>query len=355
MVSNQCDVKNSWERKVSNSKAFLQTRNITREQVLELFEYQIEGAKHLLLTSSPVQGFANRESDIDYICISDKTYNKDRMAVQYFKDGNHFEVICFSETEVNAALGFIKELSNSPFMDVIKKVDDWKKNCYISRKYIERIVNGVDLNFQCPYYDYIHELGYVWQAGSFNVFRKCTACLILAERAGENRAKIAYGINALLYIMDAILSFHGHVFSNKKWYLRRYTEFIQSNEYSSEFDVLIKEINKLYDNMLLFNGENDIFASRIYDIYSKVKELFGYDFTEGPVLKKNSDLEDLPFHKNATMFVNKTKNAFLINGMDNYQYNGTLNEMMLLDKSQAASLLSRIRAGMLSFAIGEWV
>jgi hypothetical protein len=346
-------VKSSWEKKASNSKAFLQTRKISREQVLELFEYQIEGAKHLLLTSSPVQGFANQESDIDYICISDKTYNKDRMAVQYFKERNHFEVICFSETEVNAALGFLKELSNSPFVDVIKKVDNWKKNCYISRKYIERIVNGVDLNFTCPYYDYIRELGYVWQASSFYIFRTCTACLILAERAGENRAKIAYGINALLYIMDAILSFHGHVFSNKKWYLRRYTKFIQSNEHSSEIDVLIREINTLYDELLMFNGEHDIFASRIYDIYIKVKDLFGYNFAEGTVLEKNSDLEDLPFHKNATIFVGKTQNAFLINGMDNHPHNGTLSEMMLLDKSQAASLLSRVRAGMLSFTIGE--
>jgi hypothetical protein len=55
-----------------------------------------------------------------------------------------------------------------------------------------------------------------------------TFFLGLAERVGETRGRAGYAFGALLHLMDAILSYHGNVFSNRKWYLLRWCRLIDS-------------------------------------------------------------------------------------------------------------------------------
>ena len=54
--------------------------------------------------------------------------------------------------------------------------------------------------------------------------------LTLSERAGEARAPCAYAHHVLLHLLDVVLSCHGDVFSNRKWYLLRWRRFREAGE-----------------------------------------------------------------------------------------------------------------------------
>jgi hypothetical protein len=204
---------------------FLRERAIRYERLGEIVERRTGPARHVLLTSSPVQGLANATSDIDLIRIQEDPLPGAKMATQIFEDGHHLEVVSFGAAEVARALADLRALAGHDPAGLVAVLDGWDREHEVRTKYLERIVNGVAQDWSLPYGGWHGDLGVVWMWGSLHKALKQALFLRWAEAAGESRGRLGYAVNVVLYLMDAILSSRGDVYSNKKWYLLRWNRW----------------------------------------------------------------------------------------------------------------------------------
>ncbi len=215
--------------RVSAVERFLQTRGLDLTSVEDTVGRTVDGHSLVLLTSSPVHGLANHLSDIDTICIVEHGDDVDaRMATQIFASGNHLESICFSRASVERDLDRLAEVSRMTPAQAATEHSGWNSTRTVRLKYLERLVNGVATNRTMPFADHLPALGLVWQWSSLERAARLVLYGVLAERAGESRARLAYAANAALFAMDALLSHYGEVYSNRKWFLLRWARFCRS-------------------------------------------------------------------------------------------------------------------------------
>lgn len=206
---------------------FLEARGLTIAAVEEVIRGALEEPALVLLTSSPVHGLANQLSDIDTVCIveGDGDGGNVRMATQLFAAGNHLEYVCFSRPSLERDLEHLGQVASLAPPEAVAAYDGWNSSRTVRLKYLERIVNGVATDGTMPFADRLPDLGTVWKWSSLERAARLAAFAILAERAGESRARLAYAANATLYAMDAVLSNQGSVCGNRKWFLLRWDRF----------------------------------------------------------------------------------------------------------------------------------
>jgi hypothetical protein len=342
------------EERVRYARDFFQSRGLSFKNILKAFKYQIDEYKHLLLTSSPVHGISNVKSDIDVICITVEPVPSPRMAIQSFESGNHYEIISFSRDELAGALKLLEELSEMSMAAALEKMGAWNKNCVISRKYTERIVNGVDISLSTPYIASLFQLGIVWKQYSFDMFRKCIILAILAEKTGEMRGRVGYAMNGLLYLMDCIMSHHTYVFSNKKWYLYRYKKFLQEKRYTVDFKPIIADIESLYQLLTdEIKGFGQSLIDRLVDLYQSSKAQLGLKFREQPLICLNPRVEKEPFLENSSVYYDGKKNAVLFWNKKSEVHPDSIRDLKYLDQPESASVLNRIRARVLNITIPQ--
>ncbi|WP_019058518.1 DUF6001 family protein [Streptomyces prunicolor] len=215
------------ETRVGNVDTFLAARGLTPDAIERLLTQRTGPARHFLLTSSPVHGLANATSDVDFIRIQSEPMTGARMATQLFEGPNHLEAISFAEDEVHAALADLRALADADPRQAVLAYRGWDKGHELRRKHLERIVNGVALDRSLPYLDRLPELARLWKWSALHTATEQVLFLWLAEAAGERRGRVGYAVNALLHLMDAVLSHHLDVYSNRKWFLLRWTRFRQ--------------------------------------------------------------------------------------------------------------------------------
>ncbi|PYE47275.1 hypothetical protein HUB98_19320 [Paenibacillus barcinonensis] len=334
--------------RIAYADQFLKQRSIKYDNIEKAFGCDVHDSKYLLLTSSAVHGLANSGSDIDFISVNLKNFPSDRVAAQHFSNGNHMEVKPIWEEDINEALVFLKSVENKPFFNVVEILSHWNDHCKVSKKHLERTINGVDINGQCPYMVYTPSLAYVWLTNSFEIFRKCVVYFILSERSGENIATVSYGLNSLLYLMDSVLSFHGYVYSNKKWYLQRYTNFVRENKYSLEFQELTTKINTMYNFVLSILERKSELSSQLYELYLYSRNLMKIEISDENLITSESKLHSLPFLEESIVVYNDNKQkAMLLNSSDIVDWKIPLSSLSTLKESTARQILSLLRTGLL--------
>ncbi|WP_217214107.1 DUF6001 family protein [Streptomyces sp. AC550_RSS872] len=213
------------ETRLRHVDTFLASRGLTPGGLESLLTGRTGPARHFLLTSSPVHGLANATSDVDFIRIQCEPMAGARMATQLFEGPNHLEAISFAEEEAAAALADLRALADADPRRSVLAYRGWDKQHELRRKYLERMVNGVALDRTLPYLDHLPELARLWKWSSLHTATEQVLFLSLAEAAGERRGRVGYAVNALLHLMDAVLSHHLDVYSNRKWFLLRWTRF----------------------------------------------------------------------------------------------------------------------------------
>lgn len=214
--------------RLRQADAFLHERGLTRASLAKLLNERFGMARYQLLTSSSVHGLANATSDIDFIRIQQPELSGARMAIQVFEQGQHIEAISYSVSEASRALAELDALAESPPAAVVAGYRAWDKANELRRKYLERLVNGIALDGNAPYLGHTPALARVWKWASLQTAVDQALFTVLAQSAGESRGRIGYALNVLLHLMDATLSHHQLVFSNRKWYLLRWQRFLDS-------------------------------------------------------------------------------------------------------------------------------
>jgi len=212
-------------RRIAASDRFMATRNTGFARLGLVIGGRVEHIRHLLLTSSPVHGLANATSDIDTICIVEGEALGERTATQVFDAGNHYETIPFSLAELTAERTRLRQSAALPGAAAIKAFNGWDKAGPISRKYLERIINGIAVDGSAPYLDSLPDLARLWRVASLARALAMHDCARLSLAAGEPRGAIGYAINALLYAVEVLLAHFGHVYSSRKWGLLRLERF----------------------------------------------------------------------------------------------------------------------------------
>jgi hypothetical protein len=214
--------------RLRNADAFLATRGLDRGVLDRLLDSKTGEARHHLLTSSAVHGLANATSDLDFIRVQEQSVSGARMATQLFEEGQHMESITFGDEEVAEALAELESAAREEPARVVAAYRRWDKSRELRRKYLERLVNGVALDGTSPYVHHTPALARMWKWASLQTAVEQVFYLRLAEAAGETRGRAGYALGALLHLMDAALSHHGDVYSNRKWYLLRWQRFLAS-------------------------------------------------------------------------------------------------------------------------------
>jgi Family of unknown function (DUF6001) len=207
--------------RVSNVERFLADRGLEPAWLTQVLTTAV-GPGQLLLTSSPVHGLANPSSDVDVIRITDGPLDGPRIATKIFERGHHLEVVSFTHGELERALSRLAELAALPPAECVLAARGWDRAIEPRRKQTERIVNGVTLAGLMPHLAALPDLATVWARLSLTSAVEHVAFLALAEAAGETRGRVGYAMNAVLHLVDALLSLDGDVYTTRKWFLLRW-------------------------------------------------------------------------------------------------------------------------------------
>ncbi|KKB61356.1 hypothetical protein WM40_23600 [Robbsia andropogonis] len=281
-----------------NAKAFLAARNLSFDDLDTVVRRQYDDAELTLITSSPVHGVANAASDIDLICITDAMQSSDAMASQVYHNGHHMEVVAFASDEVLAACHELTVQQGKLPIDMLRVYRQWDKKQRISRKYLERIIAGVATDGSVPYLEWQGTLGATWSIASFDAFRQSAGFALLALRCKETRAAAGYATNALLYLMNAMLSKSGWTVSNKKWTLLRWHQATDSLRIWSNVR-LVDVIDSLWDSIYpsCTTGLTEQLAERLVELVDLAESHFGYEVDYArlrPALRATSNAPFLP-------------------------------------------------------------
>lgn len=261
------------ERRFADSTAFLESRDTNFAKMLHVVAQEVEGLQRMLLTSSAVHGLANTTSDIDTICIIDGKDLTARTATQFFDGGNHFETIFFTTSEADRELERLRQAASGSAAQTYAAYQAWDKNGPMKRKYLERLVNGVTADGLSPYLAHLDALGPLWRAASLGQAIMAASCMTLAMTAGRQQAAFGYGINAVLFAMDALMSHHGQVYSNKKWYRLRFSRFLAKVDLSDSLSPLANRLVNHWNGLLRGLQGGDIPAENLAEIFATVAKL----------------------------------------------------------------------------------
>jgi hypothetical protein len=236
----------------------------------------------------------------------------------------------------------------------MKGLANWRKLTGISKKYTERLINGVDITLQMPFIDSMGSLSVLWKCRSYDLFRKCIILLMLSERAGEKNGRIGYAFNSLLYLMDMVMSHNGNVFSNKKWYLCRYKKFVKDKYYDKSCEPLISSIDKLYGEITGDLKRDDcVIGQQFLDLYKKAKDMLGIAHNEDLIIANNESYGQHRFLEESTLYYDKAMASVLcLDKTEGMSITG-LDDLLRLDPESARAILCRIRAGIMDITLAE--
>ncbi|WP_217623640.1 DUF6001 family protein [Streptomyces sp. TRM64462] len=232
-------------RRHAHVTAFLAARGLSPEWLTRVMRERT-GDGRLLLTSSPVHGLANHTSDFDFIRIQEEELEGPRISIKIFEEGHHLEVVSFSRAELAANLEELERLAAAPPEETVAGFRAWDKVREPRRKQTERIVNGMALDGTAPYLEALPALSTVWSRASLQTAVEQVVHTALAEAAGETRGRVGYALNALLHVMDALLSYHGDVYTTRKWYLLRWARQVADGGWRTErLQALAADVERL--------------------------------------------------------------------------------------------------------------
>ncbi len=263
-----------------NAEAFLAARRLSFDDLDGVVRRQFDDAKYTLLTSSAVHGVANAASDIDLICITKGGRSDNAMASQIHHNGHHMEVVAFSDAEVDDARATLQAHAQSTASSQLSLYRSWDKHHPISRKYLERIIAGVATDRSVPFVDAQNGLGAIWSVAHFDAFRQSVGFAMLALKCEEGRAAAGYATNALLYLMNAMLSQRCWTVSNKKWTLLRWHHAcdtldlwgsVKNAETASLVDALWRQVYPA-----CATGLTASLAEALLELVDKFELFFGY-------------------------------------------------------------------------------
>lgn len=219
------------ETRRTSCDAFLKGRDTDRAKLAETARKSFGEDARVLITSSPVHGLANSTSDIDLICIVEcDDFGLAQAAQQMYDGANHLEAIGFLEEDLFRVFSELADWSAQPLSQGAKLFAGSQSKAIIRSKYLERIINGIDVDSgAAPYIDHLRPLSAIWASLGIGRAVKLATLSQMAASAAWDRAAHAFALDALLQGMDATLSAHGWVCSNSKWFLPRWrmasTEF----------------------------------------------------------------------------------------------------------------------------------
>ncbi|MGL4175031.1 MAG: DUF6001 family protein [Dermatophilaceae bacterium] len=212
-------------RRYEHVRTFLAGRSLDPGWLSDLMRERV-GVGQLLLTSSPVHGLANSTSDLDFIRIQQAPIDGPRISTKVFEDAHHLEVVSFAEGELASNLDELNRLAALPPGDTVAGIRAWDKSREPRRKQTERIVNGITMDATAPYLPWLPSLATVWSRNALHHALEQAGYAALAEAAGEPRARVGYAYTTLLHLMDALLSYHGDVYTTRKWYVLRWARLV---------------------------------------------------------------------------------------------------------------------------------
>jgi hypothetical protein len=339
----------------ANAEEFLRSRALSLSTLEAIITRRTGPMRHVLLTSSPVHGLANRLSDIDTICIRGDLGRASKMASQIFEGKSHLEYITFSHHDVESDLRALAWAAAAGPLEGLRSHRNWDGTRVLRRKYLERLVNGLATDGTMPFLDSLPALSAIWKWASLHAALCASVCGLLASLAGQARGPLAYALNALTWLQDAMMSHHGEVYSNRKWYLLRWRRFRLRGGPSSRFKELAEAIDETSGTL-----SDSFVAGRVSPSLSRtVLQLVerGAKALEpglgGVGLRSDSPpARLLPFLPGAQLAC--SQDAFLIeNRVDAASTELTVSAISLQDLGPPAAhnLLCRIRAGFTRVAV----
>jgi len=298
--------------RTNSCQSFLKEYGIEEDELKKVIGLDNE-LKEVLLTSSLVHGLANRTSDVDLILVTSSNKITSKAATQVFNNGKHFETISFLSEDLEEVFLRLNEISGFTDHELLKAFSNWDATEKIPKKYTERIVNGVNLKWELPFFEHIPNLARIWKIHSFNNFRQCVACAILAIRAEELNSAKGYIVNGLLYIMDSIMSHFGFVFSNKKWFLQRW-------EHHKKYHIdmpLYREVSSLWIRAVkaLSSNNNPNNVEHLYSLYRNCIEVLNVAIENrdlNPIAIKKDYLNKNPFIRESNLLINDSGNTSVV-------------------------------------------
>lgn len=338
------------DQRASFAKKFLNDRNLSLDQAHAYLDIPIQEKDQLLLTSSPVQGIANATSDIDYILINDEANTtKHKMAMQKFVNNEHMELMTFTHQELEDTLHFLKEISNLSISSLIHAISQWGENATISKKYIERIINGVNTNSECPFLlENTPALAMVWATTSYQQCWHTFVFSVLAFRAKKYRMFKGYMTNYLLFLMDTLLSANGYVFNNKKWFFLRWT--MLKTELGQEIkQESINKIDQYWQSIVNTTFQPDhIKLEKLLDDFLFFTKILGVNIHNSDSLFESNIVDSNKITSAHQVALINTKYHIFTEENINNALQLSLKDILILDETMAEQVLSSIIAKRIS-------
>ncbi|WP_246794144.1 DUF6001 family protein [Burkholderia perseverans] len=338
-----------------NAEAFLDSRNLSFASLESVAKLQYDDVKCTLVTSSPVHGVANAASDIDLICITAADDDRGAMASQIYHDGQHLETVAFATGDVETAMRALADCRAAGPLDTLLAYRRWDATQAVSRKYLERIVSGVATDRGVPYLGSHTALGGMWAVAAFDAFRQSAGFALLALRCGETRGAGAYAANALLHLMNAMLSRRGWTVSNKKWTRLRWRRAAGSL-LADDDTAAIEAIDTLWRDMLpaCTAGLGEADAARLVALVELADADFGFDEAYATLRPTLRQPERAPFLPGSHVVLRQDGRAALLPGFETpASLTAQARDLAAVSPELARHLLAGARAGVIGFSLTD--
>jgi hypothetical protein len=265
------------EIRSAHLERFMKAQSLSTLEIEQRVWKLYPSARNLLFVSSIVQGLGGSTSDIDVIVTVEQDTPADMMTHHMFLGSWRVGVTVYAVAQMQRALEQMTELAQLELPSLLRSWRALLKVPHaVPEQELERAVNGVTVQATMPFSPFLPALCSVWTARSFDEFRQGVVCALLSQRAGELRAPRAYLSYAVRYLMDAVLSHHGDVYWNEKWFLLRW-ERAQS-DLRAQPTSLAEQINALWQSIRSgeFDLRNTAQVDSLQSLMFRAAEVFGY-------------------------------------------------------------------------------
>lgn len=335
-------------RRYEHVRTFLTGRDLDPGWLSSLMHERV-GPGRLLLTSSPVHGLANPTSDLDFIRIQQAPIDGPRISTKIFENGHHLEVVSFAEGELASNLDELDRLAALPLEKTVAGIRSWDRTREPRRKQTERIVNGITMDATAPYLPWLPALATVWSRLSLHNALEQAAFVALAEAAGESRGRVGYAYNTLLHLMDALLSYHGDVYTTRKWYVLRWTRLVAEGRWrdtrvqaaATTLESLRKSVSTALDATAAVRPLAGEYVSLALDVARAVGTATGVE------VRAEAGGNLMPYLPSASLLIGNGAGVVLPGAATLPLTNGPvgLADLAGLDSRAAGTLLRALRAG----------
>ncbi|CAN7771643.1 DUF6001 family protein [Rhizobium leguminosarum] len=334
---------------VANLRSFLSSRALDVSAIIGQASNLYPGSSYQLFTSSPVQGLATSTSDVDIILLLPGG-QPDGMATQFYLNGAHCEVVALGIEDIEHALSMIGALAASSVIENFGAIDNWNSLTKVSRKYLERVVNGVSSDATVPFARSLAPLASVWAAQALQRLIDDIIALQLSIAANEVRAPVAYALAAVSNAMDVMLCARGFVYSNKKWILSRWRNDGRLALEGTVVEKMHRQLGDLHGKLRSRLGHSidvEIYMQVMQILPSLAALLFGQAHVGGlDNIVLRADLKTMDLGKGSAVAL--TGEQFIFPSLDlPYSATRSLQDLASTEASEARGLLALMRANLL--------